>query len=33
MEASWNYYGPEDNSTIIYGTKGKIRIYDVINIL
>ncbi len=28
MTASWNYYGPEDNSTIIYGTKGVIRIYE-----
>lgn len=28
MTASWTYYGPEDNSTIIYGTKGIMRIYD-----
>lgn len=28
MTASWTYYGPEDNSTIIYGTKGILRIYD-----
>lgn len=28
MTASWTYYGPEDNSTIIYGTEGIMRIYD-----
>ncbi|MCR1898367.1 Gfo/Idh/MocA family oxidoreductase [Irregularibacter muris] len=28
MTASWNYYGPEDNSTILYGTKGIMHIYD-----
>lgn len=28
MTASWTYYGLEDNSTIIYGTKGIMRIYD-----
>ena len=28
MTASWTYYGPEDNSTVIYGTKGIMRIYD-----
>ncbi len=28
MTASWTYYGPEDNSTIIYGTEGVMRIYD-----
>lgn len=28
MTASWTYYGAEDNSTIIYGTKGFMRIYD-----
>lgn len=28
MTCSWNYYGPEDNSTIIYGTKGIMYIYD-----
>lgn len=28
MTASWTYYGPEDNSTILYGKKGIIRIYD-----
>lgn len=28
MHASWTYYGPEDNSTIIYGKKGIMRIYD-----
>ncbi len=28
MTASWTYYGPEDNSTILYGTKGVMRIYD-----
>ncbi len=28
MTASWTYYGREDNSTIIYGTKGILKIYD-----
>lgn len=28
MTASWTYYGPEDNSTVIYGTGGIMRIYD-----
>ena len=27
MTASWTYYGEEDNSTIIYGTKGMLKIY------
>lgn len=28
MTASWTYYGAEDNSTILYGTEGILRIYD-----
>lgn len=28
LTASWTYYGQEDNSTIIYGTEGILRIYD-----
>ena len=28
MSASWTYYGAEDNSTILYGTDGIMRIYD-----
>ena len=28
MTASWTFYGQEDNSTILYGTKGIMRIYD-----
>lgn len=28
MTASWTYYGKEDNSTVIYGTKGIMKIYD-----
>ena len=28
MHASWTFNGAEDNSTIIYGTKGIMRIYD-----
>ncbi len=28
MTASWTFYGKEDNSTIIYGEKGILRIYD-----
>jgi predicted dehydrogenase len=28
MAVSWTFYGAEDNSTILYGTKGIMRIYD-----
>ena len=28
MTASWTYYGAEDNSTVLYGTEGTMRIYD-----
>lgn len=28
MTASWTYYAKEDNSTVLYGTKGFMRIYD-----
>lgn len=28
MTASWTFYGPEDNTTIFYGTKGIMRIYE-----
>ena len=28
MTASWTYYAAEDNSTVIYGTEGEMRIYD-----
>lgn len=28
MTASWTYYGQEDNATILYGTKGILRIYE-----
>lgn len=28
MTASWTYYGEEENSTVIYGTKGIMHIYD-----
>lgn len=28
MTASWTYYAAEDNSTILYGTEGELRIYD-----
>ncbi len=28
MTASWTYYGAEDNSTVLYGTKGIMKIYD-----
>ncbi len=28
MTASWTFYGPEDNTTIIYGTKGIMRLYE-----
>jgi len=28
MAVSWTHYGAEDNSTVIYGTKGIMRIYD-----
>ena len=27
MTVSWTDYGPEDNSTVIYGTEGVLRIY------
>ncbi len=28
LASSWTFYGDEDNSTILYGTKGIMRIYD-----
>ena len=28
MTAPWTYYGAEDNSTILYGTRGIMRVYD-----
>ncbi|MEA5077025.1 MAG: Gfo/Idh/MocA family oxidoreductase [Anaerolineaceae bacterium] len=28
MTVSWTYYGAEDNSTVLYGTQGIMRIYD-----
>lgn len=28
MTASWTYYAAEDNSTVLYGTDGEIRIYE-----
>jgi len=28
MTASWTFYGPEDNSTVLYGSRGIMRIYD-----
>lgn len=28
MTASWTYYGEEDNSTVIYGTEGILKIYE-----
>ena len=28
MTASWTYYAAEDNSTVLYGTRGDMRIYD-----
>lgn len=28
MTASWTYYGAEDNSTILYGSRGIMRLYD-----
>ena len=28
MTASWTYYGAEDNSTVLYGTEGIMRVYD-----
>ncbi len=28
MTSSWTYYGAEDNSTVLYGTEGIMRIYD-----
>ncbi len=27
MHVSWTFYGPEDNSTVLYGTKGILRCY------
>jgi len=27
MTASWSYYGEEDNSTVLYGTKGIMKLY------
>ncbi len=28
MTASWTYYSAEDNSTVIYGTLGQLRLYE-----
>ena len=28
INVSWSYYGEEDNSTILYGTEGCMKIYD-----
>jgi len=28
MAASWTYYAAEDNSTVLYGTGGELRIYE-----
>lgn len=28
MHASWTFYGNEDNSTVIYGTKGILKLYS-----
>lgn len=28
MSASWTYYGEEDNSTVLYGTEGIMKIYE-----
>lgn len=28
MHVSWTFYGPEDNSTVLYGTKGILRCYS-----
>lgn len=28
MTASWTYYAAEDNTTVIYGTQGMLRLYD-----
>ncbi len=28
MTASWTYYSAEDNTTVIYGTLGQLRLYD-----
>ncbi len=28
MTVSWTFYGAEDNSTVLYGTKGILRVYD-----
>ena len=27
MTASWTYYGEEDNGTVLYGTKGIMKLY------
>lgn len=29
MTASWTFNGSEDNSTVLYGTKGILRVYDL----
>lgn len=31
MSASWTYYGEEDNSTVIWGTKGSMKMYSNLN--
>jgi len=28
LTASWTFYGVEDNSTVLYGTRGEMRLYD-----
>ncbi len=28
MTASWTYYGEEDNTTVLYGTEGIMKLYD-----
>jgi len=28
LTASWTHYGAEDNSTVLYGTKGILHLYD-----
>lgn len=28
ITVSWTHYGNEDNSTVVYGSKGRLRIYD-----
>lgn len=28
MTVSWTYYGPEDNSTVIYGSEGILSVYE-----